>query len=110
MAQAGNVISSADSEPHQTSPDPAIHQPLSAPTANALERPSNDAANSLRSAEEGVSVKSKLLNVLVYSIVKAHIVLPRSRKEDMCQPSQNRTRDLRFHFFIDELHVKIPST
>lgn len=79
MAQAGEVISSADSEPHQTSPDAAIQQPLSAPTATPLERPSNEAAESLRSAEEGVSVKCKLLHMHVYNILKAHIVPPRSR-------------------------------
>ena len=79
MAQTGDVILSADPDPHQSSPKPAIQQAISAPTASPLERLSNDAADSLRSTEEGVSVKCKLLHVQFYRIPKAYIVSPRSR-------------------------------
>ena len=109
MAQAGDEISPVDPEPHQDPPESAIQQPPSAPQATLLERRSSNTANSLRSAEEGVSVKSKLLGVHVYSIMKAHIVLPRSRKEDMCRSPQSRTRALRLHIIFDELHVAISS-
>ena len=95
MAQPGDEISPADSEPHLDSAEPTDQQPLLAPTATPLERPSNDTADSLRSAEEGVGVKGKSLCVHVHSIVNAHIILPRSRNEDMCPSSQSRTRVLR---------------
>ena len=109
MAQVGDEISPADSEPRQNPPEAAVQRPPSAPTATPLERRSSNTANSLRSAEEGVSVKSKLLDVYNYSTSEAHVVLPRSGKEDMCQSSQSRTRALRVHFLFDELHIGIPS-
>ena len=110
MAQAGDEISPAYSESHQSPPETAIQQPPSAPPTTVLERRSSNTANSLRSVEEGASVESKLLVVQVYSIMKAHIVLLRSRKEEMCQSPQSRTRALRLHIFFDELHIEIPST
>ncbi|KAK0509130.1 hypothetical protein JMJ35_008501 [Cladonia borealis] len=58
MAQAGDEISPADSESHQSPPETTIQGPLSAPPATVLERRSSNTANSLRSAEEGVSVES----------------------------------------------------
>lgn len=71
MAEPGDEISLADSEPHQDPAEPADQQPLLAPTATPLERSSNDTADSLRSAEEGVGVKGRTLCVHVYSIVNA---------------------------------------
>lgn len=103
-------MSPADSEPHKDPAETANQQPLSAPTATPLERHSNDTADSLRSAEEGVGVKGKWLGVHVYSIVDAHIVLPRSRNEDMCPSSQGRTRALRIQFLFKELHFGISGT
>lgn len=110
MAEPGDEISLADSEPHQDPAEPADQQPLLAPTATPLERSSNDTADSLRSAEEGVGVKGRTLCVHVYSIVNAHIVLPRSRNEDMCPSSQSPTRALRLQFLFDELRLELPST
>ena len=110
MAQAGDEISPADSESHQSPPENATQQPPSAPPATVLERRSSNTVNSLRSVEEGVSVESKLLGVHVYSIMKAHIVLPRSQEENLCRSSQSRTRALRLHILFEEPHDAIPST
>ena len=110
MAQAGDEISPVDLESHQNPPETAIQQAPSAFPATLLERRSSNTANSLRSVEEGYSVKGRLLGVHVCSIMKAHIVLPRSRKEDMCQPSQSRTRALRLHIRFDKLHIAVQCT
>ena len=103
-------MSPADPEPHQDPAEPANQQPHSSPTATPLERRSNDAADSLHSAEEGVGVKGKSLCVHVYCIASAHVVLLRSRSEDMCPSSQSRTRIFRLPFLFDEVHDGIPST
>ena len=115
MAQVkADESSPIDTEPPQSLPESAINQPFSTSTAASLERRSSNVANTLRSTEEGISVKSKLLCMHIYSIIEAHVAPPRSRKEDMCRSSQSRARalelHLRLHFFIDELHFGVPST
>ena len=110
MAETGGEILPTDSEPHQDPAGTANRRSLSAPTATPLEQPSNDTADSLRSAEEGLGVKGKWLGVNFYSTVDAHIVLPRSRNEDMCPSSQSRTRALRLHVLFDEVYVSLLST
>ena len=110
MTEIGVEISPVNSEPHQDPAEPTNQQPLSSPTATPLERRSNDTADSLHSAEEGVGVNGKSLCVHVYSIVSAHIILLRSRSEDMCPSSQSRTRAFRLQLLFDEVHAGIPST
>ena len=114
MAQVeADTISPIDTEAPPNPPECAIVQPASTSTAASEERRSSNVANTLRSTEEGVSVKSKLLCMRRYSVIEAHVASLRPRKEDMGQSSQSRARALRLHlrfFFFDELHYGISST
>ena len=107
-------ISPIEIEPPQNPPEPAISQPPSTPAADPEERWSSNVSNTLRSTEEGISVKSKFLCVHKDRIMEAYVASPRSPKEDMCQSSQSRARALRVHLrlkiFFDGLHFGVPGT
>ena len=61
MAQVkADEISPIATEPPQNPPENAIIRTPSTSTAAPLERRSSNVANTLRSTEEGISVKSKL--------------------------------------------------
>ena len=114
QGEADTILHIETELPPPDPPESAIEQPASPPTAASEERRSNNVANTLRSTEEGVSIKSKLLYVRRYGVIEAHVASLRSRKGDMGQSSQSRARALRLHlrllFFFNELHFGISST